>query len=108
MVGAEFILLTIGIALVFDFFNGVNDAANSIATIVATKVLPPLAATMWAGFFNFLGPIFGGTLVAATVGKGIVIPDFITPELIMAGLIGAIVWTWFCTHFGLPISVSHS
>lgn len=108
MVGVEFIILTILVALLFDFFNGVNDAANSIATIVATRVLSPLQATVWAGFFNFLGPILGGTAVAATVGKGIVIPDFITPELILAALIGAIFWTWICTAFGLPISVSHS
>lgn len=108
MVGVEFILLTIVVALLFDFFNGVNDAANSIATVVATRVLRPLQATVWAGFFNFLGPVLGGTAVAATVGKGIVIPDFITPELIFAALVGAIFWTWICTAFGLPISVSHS
>lgn len=108
MVGVEFILLTILVAILFDFFNGVNDAANSIATIVATRVLRPLQATIWAGIFNFLGPVLGGTAVAATVGKGIVVPDFITPELIFGALVGAIVWTWICTHFGIPISVSHS
>src|SRR5688500_15420975 len=101
MVAAEFIILTIILALLFDFFNGVNDAANSIATVVATRVLRPAFAVVWAGLFNFLGPLLGGTAVAATVGKGIVLPAFITPELIFGALIGAIAWTWFCTHFGL-------
>lgn len=108
MVGAEFVVVTIVLALLFDFFNGVNDAANSIATIVATRVLRPIFAVTWAALFNFLGPLLGGTAVAATVGKGIVIPKFITPELIFAALVAGIAWTWFCTHFGLPISVSHS
>jgi inorganic phosphate transporter, PiT family len=108
ILGVEFIIFTIAVALLFDFFNGVNDAANSIATVVATRVLRPIQATLWAGIFNFLGPILGGTAVAATVGKGIVLPSIITPELILGALVGAIIWTWVCTHFGIPISVSHS
>jgi len=108
MVGTEFIILTIAMAIFFDFWNGVNDAANSIATVVATKVLRPWMAVLWAAMFNFLGPVLGGTAVAATVGKAIVRPDFITPELILAALVGGTAWTWVCTHFGLPISVSHS
>lgn len=106
--GFEFVVFTIAVALLFDFFNGVNDAANSIATIVGTKVLRPWQAVGLAAIFNFIGPFWLGTEVASTVGKGIVDPDVITTELILGALVGGIAWTWFCTHFGLPISVSHS
>lgn len=102
------VILTIFIALLFDFLNGMNDAANSIATIVATRVLSPRAAVAWAAFFNFLAILLFGVPVATTVGKGIVDPGIVTPYLIFSALLGAVVWVYFCTHFGMPISVSHS
>jgi len=102
------IVIIILVALLFDFLNGMNDAANSIATIVSTRVLSPRLAVFWAAFFNFVAAFGFGVAVAATIGKGIVNPDHITQELIFAGLIGAIVWTHLCTQYGLPISVSHS
>lgn len=107
LLGAEFIVATILVALVFDFFNGMNDSANSTATIIATRVLKPVQAIILAATFNFLGPFFGAE-VAKTVGKGIVSPDVVTPELILGALVGAIAWTWLATHNGIPISVSHS
>lgn len=102
------IIIIIFVALLFDFLNGMNDAANSIATIVSTHVLSPRLAVFWAAFFNFVAAFGFGVAVAATIGKGIVNPDLISQELIFAGLIGAIVWTHLCTQYGLPISVSHS
>ena len=96
------------IALLFDFLNGMNDAANSIATIVATRVLPPFAAVTWAAFWNFAAFFIFGVSVANTMGKGIVNPSFVTEYLILAALIGAVIWVWICTHYGIPISVSHS
>ncbi len=104
----EFTIFIIIIALVFDFLNGMNDAANSIATIVSTRVLSPRLAVIWAAFFNFAAAFFFGVEVATTIGKGIVDPSVVNPELILAALIGAIVWTHLCTYYGLPISVSHS
>lgn len=102
------VILTIVIALLFDFMNGRNDAANSIATIVSTKVLPPLVAVAWAAFFNFAAVFFFGVHVATTVGKGIVDPSVLNVYIIMGGLIGAIIWIYSCSLLGLPISVSHS
>lgn len=104
----EFTIFIIIIALVFDFLNGMNDAANSIATIVSTRVLSPRLAVIWAAFFNFAAAFFFGVKVATTIGKGIVEPSIVNSELILAALIGAIVWTHLCTYYGLPISVSHS
>src|SRR5205807_10520679 len=83
--------LIIGIALVFDYINGFHDAANSIATIVATRVLTPFQAVVWAAFFNFVAAFVFGTAVAETVGKGFVDIDLVTPYVILAGLSGAIV-----------------
>ena len=103
-----FILLIILVALVFDFLNGMNDAANSIATVVSTRVLSPRVAVAWAAFFNFVAAFGFGVAVAKTIGKGIVDSGIVTQELILAALIGAIVWTHLCTQYGLPISVSHS
>jgi PiT family inorganic phosphate transporter len=103
--------LTIAIillALAFDFLNGMNDAANSIATIVSTRVLSPKLAVGWAAFFNFIAAFGFGVAVAKTIGKGIVDPAVVTQEMILAALVGAIVWTDVCTRYGLPISVSHS
>jgi PiT family inorganic phosphate transporter len=102
------VIMAISIALIFDFLNGMNDAANSIATVVSTKVLPPLLAVVWAAFFNFAAVFFFGVHVATTIGKGIVDPVVINEFIILAALIGAVVWVYICTHFGLPISVSHA
>ena len=103
-----FTIFIIVLALLFDFLNGMNDAANSIATIVSTRVLTPRQAVLWAAFFNFAAAFGFGVHVANTVGKGIVETNIVTHELILAALVGAIIWTHFCTKFGLPISVSHS
>jgi len=102
------IAIIILIALAFDFLNGMNDAANSIATVVSTRVLSPRLAVIWAAFFNFVAAFGFGVAVAQTIGKGIVDPAIISQELIFSALIGAIIWTHVCTQLGLPISVSHS
>lgn len=102
------VLLAILLALLFDFFNGINDAANSIATIVATRVLKPIVAVFLAAVFNFVGPFALGGAVAKAVGQGIVVTDIVTTELIIAAMVGAVAWTWLATRFGIPISVSHS
>lgn len=102
------VLIIILVALLFDFLNGMNDAANSIATVVSTRVLSPRLAVAWAAFFNFVAAFGFGVAVATTIGKGIVDPKIINQELIFSALVGAIVWTYLCTHYGLPISVSHS
>jgi PiT family inorganic phosphate transporter len=102
------IIITITIALLFDFLNGMNDAANSIATVVSTKVLPPYLAVIWAAFFNFAAFFIFGVHVATTIGKGIVDPMIINEYIILGGLIGAVIWVYLCTHFGFPISVSHA
>lgn len=102
------ILLAVAIALLFDFLNGMNDAANSIATIVATRVFSPTTAVLWAAFWNFAAIFIFGVSVANTMGKGIVDPTMINEFLILAALIGSVIWVWLCTHFGMPISVSHA
>ena len=102
------ILILILVALIFDFLNGMNDAANAIATVVSTRVLTPRLAVMWAAFFNFVAAFAFGLAVAKTIGKGIIDPSIVTQQLIFAALFGAIVWTHLCTQYGLPISVSHS
>src|SRR6516164_1401839 len=92
------VVLIISIALVFDFINGFHDAANSIATVVATRVLSPLQAVAWAAFFNFIAACWFGTAVADTVGKGFVDLSVVTPRVVLAGVFGAIVWdliTWW-------------
>lgn len=98
----------ISAALFFDFVNGFHDSANSIATVVGTRVLRPLYAVMIAAVANFAGPFIFGTAVAATVGKGIIQPSFSTVEVIVAGLIGAIIWDLITWYFGLPSSSSHA
>jgi PiT family inorganic phosphate transporter len=104
------IFITILIALVFDFVNGMNDAANSIATIVSTRILSPRIAVLWAAVFNFAALfIFDGSKVAKTVGKGIVESSFVDEYFILAALIGAIIWAYFfCARLGIPVSSSHS
>lgn len=104
----EFVIFIIILALVFDFYNGMNDAANSIATVVATRVLTPFQAVSWAAFFNFIAAFAFGVSVATTIGKGIVDVSIVDNYVILSGLVGAIVLTATATHFGLPISVSHS
>ena len=98
----------IGVALLFDFLNGMNDAANSIATVVSTRVLSPKMAVLWAAFFNFIAAFGFGVAVAKTIGRGIIDPEIVNPHVILAALLGAILWTHLCTRYGLPISVSHS
>jgi len=102
------IISIIIIALAFDFLNGMNDAANSIATVVSTKVLSPVQGVIWAAFWNFAAVFIFGVHVATTIGKGIVDANIVNEYVILCALIGAITWVWTCTHFGLPISVSHS
>src|SRR5438093_3035554 len=96
------------VALVFDFINGFHDAANSIATVVSTRVLTPLQAVVWAGFFNFVAAFGFGVEVAKTVGKGVVQPSVIDQWVILAGLVGAIVWDLITWYWGLPTSSSHA
>jgi PiT family inorganic phosphate transporter len=102
------VVLIVAIALIFDFINGFHDAANSIATVVATRVLSPLLAVAWAAFFNFVAAFAFGTAVADTVGKGFVNLNIVTPYVILAGLIGAIVWDLITWWLGLPTSSSHA
>jgi len=96
------------IALIFDFVNGFNDSANSVATVIGTRVLKPLHAVALSAAANFVGPFVFGVAVATTIAKGIVSPDEITVYMIIGGLAGAIAWSSLCTYFGLPISNSHS
>ncbi|MGQ9455275.1 MAG: anion permease [Armatimonadota bacterium] len=100
--------IIIFVALVFDFLNGFHDAANSIATIVATRVLTPLRAILWAAFFNFVAAFTFGVPVAKTVGGGVVHKELVTPEIVLAGLCGAIFWNILTWYFGLPTSSSHA
>jgi len=102
------IVLGILLALLFNFANGLNDAANSIATIIATKALTPLQAVLLAGVFNLLGPLLFTTAIAATIGKGIVDPVFLTPLLILMALLGAVLWVFLTSFFGIPVSSSHA
>lgn len=98
----------IAAALIFDFLNGFHDAANSIATIVGTRVLKPLPAVGIAAFANFVGPFLFGVAVATTIGKGIINPDFVTLNIIIGALSGAIVWDIITWVLGLPTSSSHA
>jgi len=96
------------VALIFDFVNGFNDSANSVATVIGTRVLKPLHAVTLSAVANFIGPFIFGVAVATTIAKGIVSMDDITIYMIIGGLAGAITWSTLCTYFGLPISNSHS
>lgn len=98
----------IAIALVFDFLNGLHDAANSIATIVSTRVLRPQYAVFWAAFFNFIAFLFFGLHVAETLGTGIIDAEIVTPAVIFAALVGAIVWNVLTWIVGIPSSSSHA
>jgi inorganic phosphate transporter, PiT family len=103
-----FIIPIIIIALAFDFTNGMHDAANSISTIVSTRVLTPRQAVIWAAFFNFIAFLIFGTGVATTIGKGMIDINVVTPTVVLAGLIGAIAWNLITWYFGLPSSSSHA
>src|SRR5438105_4831527 len=96
------------VALSFDFINGFHDAANSIATVVSTRVLSPAQAVVWAAFFNFVAAFTFGTAVAKTIGKGMIDISAVTFAVIFAGLVGAIVWNIITWYFGLPTSSSHA
>ena len=98
----------IAVALSFDFINGFHDAANSIATVVSTRVLSPLQAVVWAAFFNFVAAFTFGTAVAKTMGQGMIDISSVTFAVILAGLIGAITWDLITWYFGLPTSSSHA
>ncbi len=102
------VILIVLVALAFDCLNGMNDAANSIATVVATRVLPPRLAVAWAAFFNFTAVFIFGTAIANTIGRGIVAPGVVDNPFVLSALLGAAGWAWLCTHYGLPISISHS
>jgi len=104
----EIAIAAIIVALIFDFVNGFNDSANSVATVIGTRVLRPLHAVALSAAANFVGPFVFGVAVATTIAKGIVSPDEITVYMIIGGLAGAIAWSSLCTYFGLPISNSHS
>ena len=104
----EIAIAAIIVALIFDFVNGFNDSANSVATVIGTRVLKPLHAVTLSAVMNFIGPLIFGVAVATTIAKGIVHPDDITVYIIIGGLAGAIGWSTLCTYFGLPISNSHS
>ena len=108
MVSTHLVIGIILVALIFDFINGFHDSANSIATVVSTRVLTPRYAVLWAAFFNFVAAFGFGVKVATTIGKGVIHPGVVDPTVIFAALIGAIFWdlmTWF---YGLPTSSSHA
>jgi PiT family inorganic phosphate transporter len=109
-VDASLIILValIGVALLFDLINGLHDAANSIATVVSTRVLSPRLAVIWAAFFNFIAFLFFGTAVANTIGKGIISPDLVTDAVVFGALMGAISWNLLTWWKGIPSSSSHA
>ena len=102
------VIVVIAIALAFDFVNGFHDAANSIATVVSTRVLSPRIAVVWAAVFNFVAFLVFGTVVAATIATGVVDPDALSIGVVFAGLIGAIGWNLITFYLGLPTSSSHA
>lgn len=103
-----FVAIIIAIALLFDFLNGFHDAANSIATVVSTRVLSPLVAVIWAAFFNFIAAFTFTTAVAKTMGKGMIDLRYVNLYVILAGLLGAIFWDIITWYLGLPVSSSHA
>ncbi|MBI2519801.1 MAG: inorganic phosphate transporter [Bdellovibrio sp.] len=103
-----FIVFIIIVALGFDFLNGFHDAANSIATVVSTRVLRPQWAVAWAAFFNFISFMFFGLHVANTIGKGVIDPHIVDPMLLLAALSGSIIWNIITWYYGLPSSSSHA
>ncbi len=105
---AGLVVFIILVALIFDFINGFHDAANSIATVVSTRVLSPMQAVAWAAFFNFVAAFGFGVSVATTIGKGVVRPEAVNEYVIMAGLFGAIAWDLITWYYGIPSSSSHA
>ncbi len=103
-----FVIFICLVALVFDFINGFHDSANSISTVVSTRVLSPRYAVLWAAFFNFAAAFFIGTQVATTIGTGIIHPDIVENHLMLAALSAAIIWNLLTWYFGLPSSSSHA
>src|SRR5213593_2659315 len=104
----HFVSLIILVALAFDFINGFHDAANSIATVVSTRVLSPRVAVVWAAFFNFIAFLVFGTHVASTIAKDVVVQSVLTQPVVFSGLVGAIGWDLITWWFGLPTSSSHA
>ena len=102
------VLFVIGLAYLFDFLNGMHDAANSIATVVSTRVLAPRHAVIWAAFFNFAAFAVFGVHVANTIGKGLVDPSVVDTAVVAGALIGASLWSWITIVFGIPVSSSHA
>src|SRR5258708_10050255 len=103
-----FVLAILVVALTFDFINGFHDAANSIATVVSTRVLSPSAAVAWAAFWNFVAAFVFGTAIAKTVGKGLIDLNVVDSTVVLGGLIGAIAWDLVTWWLGLPTSSSHA
>ena len=108
MDSSTLLFVIIGTTLLFEFSNGWHDAANSIATIVSTRVLKPMPAVAWAAFWNFVAAFTFGTAVAKTMGKGLVHLDLINQHVILAGLLGAIFWNLITLYLGIPTSSSHA
>ena len=102
------VVLTIGLTLAFEFSNGWHDAANSIATVVSTRVLTPFRAVLWAAFWNFIAAFFFGTAVATAIGTGMVHIEMVNEKVLLAGLLGAITWNLTTLTLGLPTSSSHA
>ena len=105
---ATYVIVIVVVALLFDFINGFHDSANSIATVVSTRVLSPGVAVFWAAFFNFAAAFIVGTAVAKTVSKGLIDPAIVSADVVLAGLLGAIIWDLVTWWLGLPTSSSHA
>ena len=103
-----YVLIIVAFALVFDFINGMHDSANSIATVVSTRVLSPVLAVFWAAFFNFIAAFAFGTAVAKTIGKDLIELSVVNSNVVLGGLIGAISWNLITWYFGIPSSSSHA
>ena len=103
-----YVAAIVAVAFIFDFINGFHDSANSIATIVGTRVLNPLAAVVWAAIFNFAAAFTVGTAVAKAISKGLIDQNIVTPEVVLGGLIGAIIWNLITWFYGIPSSSSHA
>ena len=106
--GILYVVVIVAVALIFDFINGFHDSANSIATVVSTRVLSPGIAVLWAAFFNFVAAFVVGTAVAKTIGKGLIDVSVVDPNVILGALLGAIVWDLITWYLGLPSSSSHA
>jgi PiT family inorganic phosphate transporter len=104
----RYVLFIIAVALFFDFINGMHDSANSIATVVSTRVLSPFVAVFWAAFFNFVAAFVFGTAVAKTIGSGLIDVAVVNSDVILGGLLGAVVWNLLTWYFGIPSSSSHA